>query len=260
VSCGGRVIKFWTLRQKRVKDSLYSNSNSSSQRQDGCRREYTLDGRCGVWPGGTQFNTCDLTCFTFAGCHDNMTNYQNGSRSNSSRVFCGSSTGSVFIWEQTEEKSVGINGKISLLLKEKLLSVVTDVHDGPVFDIDYHCNYHNDINNNDSNNNNDDDCKETEEDKDNGTEVLKENIITCGVDGAVNLWLIAQIQSTPLEHLASYSLSDSDSSSDCNDTAKSAVFSKDGMSAIAGTVEGSLLLLSFNSRQDEITARNILRR
>ena len=262
VSCGGRVIKFWTLGQKRVKDDFNSNSNRSSQWQDGCRTGYTLDGRCGVWPGGTQFNTCDLTCFTFAGCHDNMTNYQNGLQSHSSRVFCGSSTGSVFIWEQAEERSKDISGKIGLILREKLLSVVTEVHDGPVFDIDYHCNSPNRINNNDSNNDSDDDDDDdnNEEEDEDVTAVLKEHILTCGVDGVVNLWLIAQIKSTPLEHLASYSLSDSDRNSDCNDTAKSVVFSSVGMKAIAGTVEGSLLLLSFNGSQEDITARNILRR
>jgi HELP motif len=261
VSCGGRVIKFWALRQKRVRDNFNSNKNSTALGQDGYRTEYTLDGRYGVWPGGTQFNTCDLTCFTFASCHDNMTNYQNGLQSHSSRVLCGSSTGSIFIWEQTEERSIGISGKTGLILKEKLLSVVTDVHDGPVFDIDYHCNSHNHISDNDSNNNDEDDeVEDKEEDKDDVTKVLREHIITCGVDGVVNLWLIAQIQSTPLEHLASYSLSDSDSNSDCNDTAKSVVFSSDGMSAIAGTAEGSLFLLSFNSNMEDVTARNILRR
>ena len=92
--------------------------------------------------------------------------------------------------------------------------------------------------------------------------MLKEHILTCGVDGVVNLWLIEKINRTPLEHLASYSLvgSGSGSDSDYYDTAKSVVFSSDGMNAVAGTAEGSLLLLSFNSSKEDITARNILRR
>ena len=258
VSCGGRVIKFWTLRKTCAIDDSDINSNNSHQRQEGCRTDYTLDGRCGVWPGGTQFNTCDLTCFTFAGCHDNMANIENGLQCNSSRVFCGSSTGSVFIWEQTEEKSIGgigSSGKSGLKLKEKLLSVVTDVHDGPVFDIDYHSNSPNGINDNNDNNNDG-------EDEEDVNAVLKEHILTCGVDGVVNLWLIEKINRTPLEHLASYSLvgSGSGSDSDYYDTAKSVVFSSDGMNAVAGTAEGSLLLLSFNSSKEDITARNILRR
>ena len=241
VTCGGRVIKFWTFYESCDKNRKVEISHSNCDNSFTRRYEYLLEGRCGVWPGGNEFSTCDLTCFTFIGSHYSMMNNTNGGLRNTSRLFCGSSTGSIFLWEQTEYKKENIiQGIKSLILREKLLSVVTDVHEGTIFDIDYHSNVRN-------NHNNCDNYSLT---------ILKDSILTCGADGMVNLWQIEKMKCSPLIHLAVYSLLGIDS--DYNNIVKTVVFSKDGFNATAGTSNGSLLMLSLNSNQGDINARNIL--
>lgn len=243
VTCGGRVIKFWTFYERCDTNRKVEISTSNCNNSFTSRYEYSLEGRCGVWPGGNEFSTCDLTCFTFIGSYDNMINKNNtnGGIKNTSRLFSGSSTGSIFLWEQTEYKKDNIiQGIKSLIFKEKLLSVVTDVHEGAIFDIDYHSNVLN-------NHNNCDICNLT---------ILKDSILTCGADGMVNLWQIEKIKCSPLIHLAVYSLLGIDS--DYNNIVKTVVFSNDGFNATAGTSNGSLLMLSLNSNQGDINARNIL--
>ena len=246
VTVGGRVIKFWTFHERCDKNRKVEISRSNYDNSSSSRDGYLLEGRCGVWPGGNEFSTCDLTCFTFISCHDSMMNNTNENKGvkKASRLFCGSSTGSIFLWELTEYKKENvIQGIKSLVFKEKLLSVVTDVHEGSLFDIDYHSN----VLNNHKNHDNHDNCKLT---------IFKDSILTCGADGMVNLWQIEKIKCSPLIHLAVYSLLGIDS--EHNGIVKTVVFSNDGLNATAGTSNGSLIMLSLNSNQGDITARNIL--
>ena len=241
VTCGGRVIKFWTFYERCDKNRKVKINSTNCNNSITSKNEYLLKGRCGVWPGGNEFSTCDLTCFTFVSCHDSMIDNTNENKGvkNASRLFCGSSTGSIFLWELTEyEKENIILGIKSLIFKEKLLSVVTDVHEGSIFDIDYHSNVLSNHNNHDN------------------LTILKDSILTCGADGMVNLWQIEKIKCSPLIHLAVYSLLGINS--DYTNIVKTVIFSNDGLNATAGTSNGSLLMLSLDINVGDITARNIL--
>jgi WD40 repeat protein len=238
ITCGGKVVKFWTLRKDMIEDVSEDadpgSTNSSlapspHKRNSPFNFEYILEGRAGSWPGGDE-SACELTCFTFA-C-DLVEGYEaeDGYSSTASRVLCGSETGSIFIWQQSEMTSKEFIGQKSPLPRGKLLSVVTDVHDGPVRDIDYFNSSFT------------------------ADSVQSETVITCGADGIVNLWQLERVKDFPLEHIAACTVLETGG---C-DIGRVIVFSEDGANAVVGSAGSSLYLVSLNGSETDMTASPLL--
>jgi WD40 repeat protein len=238
VTCGGKVVKFWTLRKDMMEDVSeegdHGSTNSSlapspHHRNSSFNCEYFLEGKAGSWPGGDE-SACELTCFTFACDLVEGSEAEDGYLSTASRVLCGSETGSIFIWQQSEMTSKEFMGQKIPLPRGKLLSVVTDVHDGPVRDIDYFNSSFT------------------------ADSVQRETVITCGSDGIVNLWQLERVKDFPLEHIAACTVLETGG---C-DIGRVIVFSEDGANAVVGSVGSSLLLLSLNGSETDMTATPLL--
>ena len=262
VSCGGRVVKFWTLIKQ-----LHPLTSEGSEAQDGggCRgHSYVLEGKAGTWPGGDE-TAADLTCFTFT-C-DRISDPQSNDVVTTSRVLCGSSSGSICIWQQSESHSDEYIGQKSPIPKGKLISLVTDVHDGAVCDIDYFnagCNprYF---------------SPHRKSQQQHPLQHLGcgETVLTCGSDGVANLWELERVKALPLEHICVCSLlSNNNSNNDNNNnvdnnnnnnnndnnngnnsgdgdgnvwgTANCISFCPDGRYAVVGSAGNAILLLALS--------------
>jgi WD40 repeat protein len=196
VSCGGKQVKFWTFCEhlERTDLEIITGEEKETSRFKGrklaiprkkqqWRRKYTLEGN----HASLSIDSPDMTCFcpvfegTFGGvipglllprnCH-NLTRISTPGVMKS-RVLTGTSTGSIYIWEQIEEfignrillyfpsippffkflifsiffciiepKPVTIEpchpgDKTFWLPRGRLISIVTNVHDSAIVDLDY---------------------------------------------------------------------------------------------------------------------------
>ena len=171
-----------TPNAKRKQNQQYQQKQENELNQQS-QFEYVLEGASAVWPKGSTPE--ELTCLTFVPGRDNSSSLTTSSlnrgsvmartsteskgsvkrsASSSSRVYTGSVSGAVYIWQQHEElkcqlesdivvgngstvghisvnMSVNMSNKsdrqMCLLSGGKLSSVVMDVHDGKVTDLKY---------------------------------------------------------------------------------------------------------------------------
>ena len=177
VSCGGKQVKFWTLNEIAER----TDGNIMNKDEDGAfkARKLAVPRRKQVWQKkyvleGTpcsDMDSPDITCFTLT--YDG----QNGPFTQS-RIFTGTSSGAIYIWKHIEDHSMG--GVALWLPKGVLLSIVTNVHDAPVVDIDYTgpSSYGN---------------EEYEEDYEDS---WVERVVTVCRNGIINIWKVNKVDQT----------------------------------------------------------------
>jgi WD40 repeat protein len=158
-----------------------------------------------------------------------------------SRIFFGTSAGSVYIWQQSEDdqfrsslEKVNNGGVAGVPMmawqpRGKLLSVVMELHDSPIIDMDY--------------------IRVPPQESEHATappqqhgrvENHTERIITSSADGIVNVWLLNRHETStalPLDHLGYLELN--------KEYARSASWDPTGSAAILGSAENSVLLLNY---------------
>jgi len=234
ISCGGRQIKFWTLRRtlERTSDTIVQTSGfkgrkiSVPKRKQQFSVKYVLEGNPGIFPkNGTEIP--EMLCFVSVGDSEAGTG-SNRYMPPKSRIFTGTSSGSIYIWQQIEEAEGGKNlhslTEYSWQPRGRLLSVVTDVHDSPVLDIDYTGMYY------------------PSEDDEDESEVRSERLITCGKDGIANVWRMDRSGSErtlPFEHVSTVGFSEPSIGAP-----RCVSWDLDGCNVIVGTTGNALLQLS----------------
>lgn len=142
-----------------------------------------------------------------------------------SRYFLGTSVGSILIWQHLEDDLMAgmldwKDASPSWLPKGKLLSVVMELHDGPIIGLDY-CGVVN---------------------SDPNPEQYTERIISSSIDGIINVWQLNRnsitSSSQPMDHLGYIELH--------KEYARSISWNRTGSSALLGTAENSILLLKYD--------------
>jgi hypothetical protein len=266
VTCGIRHVKFWTLRQVNLENDSNGNDNQQKGGFKGRKLnipknknnnfKFVLEGNYGVFPKKQGNIIPDMTCFQALGTIVNIENDQrrnllNTPRNNNiilssstnyySRILTGSSTGSIYIWQQLE--SMPQNGTLvsnndqsipfHWLPRGRLLCVVTDVQDGMIHDID--CFIHNkSVNNNQIQHN--------------------YTVSTCGGDGILNLWSLnlAHISDdiSPMQHLTSMQVSNK--AIMCGEP-KSIKWNQNGTSIIIGTTGNNICIATNINIPTEIS-------
>ena len=180
VTCGSRVVKFWTLR--RIEDaSVVGEVGGSPNKRK--RAKFVLEGNPGVLSRSSAASQPDMTCFCVVADEpmDHMP---------AARIFTGTSSGSIFIWQQLEDTfKQDTSAVVAWQPRGRLMSVVTDVHDGPIIDLDY-----------------------TGPEPYDPQSVWSERLISCSKDGIINVWRLEkkvpeQKKALPFEHLASADIS-----------------------------------------------------
>ena len=239
VSCGGRQVKFWTLRRtlERSSDAGAHASGFKGRKiaipktKQAFSVKYILEGNPGVFPKQKQ-DTPEFMCFAVVNDEEGGT----GSRRYDppkSRIFTGASNGSVYIWQQLEDSEA--NRAMKTLTdyawqpRGRLLSVVTDVHDSPVLDIDYTGVYY---------------SSHSAEEGGAAEGELAERLVTCGKDGIANVWKLDRSGSDrtlPFEHLSTINVG----YSEANVGAPRCIsWDLDGCTVIVGTTGNALLHLA----------------
>ena len=231
VSCGGRQIKFWTLRRTLEKEDerdlptdlggFKGRKIAFPKKKQHYAASYTLEGNTAVFPK-TATDVPDILCFV---C---VNDGEGGSRDVSaprSRIFTGTSTGAVYIWQQLED----VRNKNSLTHyswqpKGRLLSVVSDVHESPILDLDYTGAYW------------------YSDDRDENT---NERLITCSQDGITNVWRMdrttgSESSGVPFDHLSTINIGYSESHVGAP---RCVSWDLDGTTAVVGTTANALLRL-----------------
>jgi WD40 repeat protein len=120
-----------------------------------------------------------------------------------SRVLCGSNQGSIFVWQQLEDaaglQGDGAQGHSRLWLpRARLLSVVTDVHDGPVAELSYTGPYPPQL------------AHSPRVGDEAALQLWSERLVSASRDGSVNVWALrrdASERQLPFDHLASAHIS-----------------------------------------------------
>ena len=228
VSCGGRQIKFWTLKRTlaRSEDNVSELSGFKGRKipvpkkKQNFAASYTLEGNNAVFPkNGTDIP--DILCFV---C---VNDGEGGSGSNrhippKSRIFTGTSSGSVYIWQHLEDASNSHSlTDYSWQSRGRLLSVVSDVHDSPILDIDYTGAYwYAD---------DEDDCVE--------------RITTCSKDGIANVWKMDRTETDrglPFEHSSTINIGYSESNVG---SPRCISWDMDGSTILVGTTGNALIHL-----------------
>lgn len=251
VSFGGKHIKFWTLKEFAAKEDTGLDSISTFKGRPLNRRKgeqstnvkFVLEGNLGVMSKNAAVP--EYTSMLIV--NDNMDPKNDLSGGNiqtmpKSRVFFGSSTGSIYIWQQLDDDKLRSsldkvnNGGMGMLAapifawqpKGRLLSVVTELHDSPIIEMDYVR------------------IRATDEDGEDRSDSsgYVERIISASSDGIVNVWLLNRHEANnalPLDHLGFLELH--------KEYARSVSWDPSGSSAILGTAENSVLLLSYEEEQ-----------
>lgn len=207
LTCGTRHIKFWTLRKVQVRTDLNIVKASGfkgrqmkvPKNKQQFEWKYIVEGNVGLFPKKYGANVPDITCYSIVN-DDTLT-------SSTPRILAGASNGYVYIWQQLDGD--GSNAQM-WLPKGKLLAIVTDVHDGLVYDIDYHSN----------------------------------RVVTCGKDGMTNIWLLNSPSSdrsvVPMEHISAFNVSHASSTAGQPRTVS---WNSGGDSVVLGTTSNCLCLL-----------------
>ena len=224
VSCGGKQIKFWTF--KRVIEQKDESSPSTFKgrklvtplKKQKWIGKYVLEGNAATLPKAAA-EMPDILCFV---------SVNDSYETNKSRIFTGTSNGSVYIWQHNEDNT---SSYLSWLPHGRLLTVVTDVHDSPILDIDYAGNWSNDEYESMASKDHDDNKQ------------WYERLISCGKDGIINIWRITRssdANALPFDHVSAVSLGNSDSSVG---SPRSISWDMDGNTAIVGTTGNAILQL-----------------
>ena len=229
ISCGGRQIKFWTLRRTLEHDPetaaeipYKGKKVSVSNKKQMFSATYTLEGNAGVFPKlGT--DVPDMLCFTCV--YDSEGQVQGNGVSRTapkSRIFTGTSTGAVYIWQHLEETS----NKNSLTQyswqpRGRLLSVVSDVHESPIVDIDYTGAFWF--------------SQDVEEN-------TNERLITCGKDGITNVWKMDRdaMAGVPIEHLSTANIGFAEAGLGAP---RCVSWDLEGQTAVVGTIGNAIVVL-----------------
>lgn len=261
ISTGGRQVKFWTLRRKLEysDDSLVGSvvggfkgrKIALPKTKQAFSVKYVLEGNAGAFPKQKQ-DTPEFLCFSVV-CDEEGGTGSNRYCPPKARIFVGSSNGSVYIWQHLEDgeanRSMRTLTDFSWLPRGRLLSVITDVHDSPLVDIDYTGAYYA--------------TRETESvDGPEGEErvsaidpQLGERIVTCSKDGIANVWRIERHiehhggsgpssgldRTLPIEHIATINVGYSEANVG---TPRCIAWDLDGRNVIVGTTGNALLYLS----------------
>lgn len=264
VSFGGKNIKFWTLKEYYTQDESGLESISTFKGRPLNRRKgdqnstvkFALEGNLGVLPNK---NTTLPEITSMLIVNDNLDLSNDLSRgfiksTPKARIFFGSANGSIYLWQQLEDDQMRAsldkvnNGGMAAAAatqimcwqpRGRLVSVITELHDTPIIDMDYIR------------------IQPAEEEGDgNGNgrggdspSGLVERIISSSSDGIVNVWLLNRHEtanSLPLDHLGFLELN--------KEYARSVSWDATGCSAILGTAENSVLLLSYDEEILDVPA------
>ena len=261
ISTGGRQVKFWTLRRKLeysddsfvgpVAGGFKGRKIALPKTKQAFTVKYVLEGNAGAFPKQKQ-DTPEFLCFAVV-CDEEGGTGSNRYCPPKARVFVGSSNGSVYIWQHLEDgeanRSMRALTDFSWLPRGRLLSVITDVHDSPLVDIDYTGAYY----------------ATRENGSENGPDgekwvaaidpQLGERIVTCSKDGIANFWRIERLtehhggsgpssgldRTLPIEHIATINVGYSEANVG---TPRCIAWDLDGRNVIVGTTGNALLYLS----------------
>jgi WD40 repeat protein len=243
VSYGGKQVKFWTLREFYGAEeaglegvSNFKGRPLKPRKEDqNLSLKYALEGTIGVLP--SKANTPDVTALVIV--NDNLNDGVP-----KSRLFFGTSAGSIYVWQQLEEgESIKRGGKSKARKKTKtqpidglvgsswqprgkLISVVMELHDSAIVDMDYiRINPYEGLSGADPS-------------------YMIERIISSGDDGIINVWLLNRLEtsnSLPLDHLGYLELN--------KEYARTVCWDDGGHAAVLGTAENSVLLLSYEEEE-----------
>lgn len=255
VTCGGRQIKFWTFKKYLERnDQLTIDAAGFRGRQMPKSKynwvsKYVLEGTNGIFPkshhphpahnnSGHSPDHPDITCFVSV-CDDDD---DSGTSMPKSRIFTGTSTGAIYIWSFVIEQNPNglLDGLVSWQPKGRLLSVITDVHDTAICDLDYTGRWN---------------PFEYEDDDDDDNNLIKkvsprtnklwsERIISCSKDGIINVWKVDRcnnLQSLPFEHISGVNISTTDITTS---NPRSIHWDLSGTVAVVGTTANSIVLLT----------------
>ena len=254
ITCGGRQIKFWTFKKYLERnDQLTIDAAGFRGRQMPKSKynwvsKYVLEGTNGIFPKshhphpahnstGHSPDHPDITCFVSV-CDDDD---DSGESMPKSRIFTGTSTGAIYIWSFVIEPNPNglLDGLVTWQPKGRLLSVITDVHDAPICDLDYTGRWN---------------PFEYEDDEDDSNLIKKvsprtnrlwsERIVSCSKDGTINVWKVDRsnnLQSLPFEHISGVNISTTDITTS---NPRSIHWDLSGTVAIVGTTANSILLLT----------------
>ena len=162
ISYGGKHIKFWTLQPyvQSQEDPLeklsgFKGRQLAHHHQDEKYIQYKLEGSLGTSlnKSATTANL-EFTCMVMSDDRTTSYNIQPHEKSRiqpQSRIFCGTSTGDIYIWHQISANKTENEGDEeessddpqtpymppSWLPRGQLLSVITGAHDSPLVDLDY---------------------------------------------------------------------------------------------------------------------------
>jgi len=248
VSYGGKQVKFWTLKEYYGAEEagLEGVSNFKGRplkprkgENQNLSLKYALEGTMGVLPSKAA-NAPDVTALVIV--NDNL---DTGGWPKS-RLFFGTSAGSIYVWQQLEEgESIKRGGKSKARRKDsvpvppidglgapawqprgKLISVVMELHDSAIVDMDYiRINPYEGLSGADPS-------------------YMIERIISSGDDGIINVWLLNRNEtsnSLPLDHLGYLELN--------KEYARTVCWDDGGHAAVLGTAENSVLLLSYEEEE-----------
>lgn len=231
VTCGTRYVKFWVLRHVKERTDISAVSAQGSQfkgkklavpkSKQQWAWKYELEGNVGLFPKKNGDSPPDMTCF----CAISEPPTERGGLP-SSRILTGGSNGSVYIWQQLEAgpETARETGSQFWLPRGRLLCVVTDVHDGPLYDIDHF-------------------TPALSRPSSGALSEQLHRVITCSKDGLLNVWRLDSSNPTgdasPMEHLTAVNVSGHSVSSGLP---RSVAWSFDGSRAVVGTTGNSVCL------------------
>lgn len=191
ISAITRGTKFWVLRRIKERNDIVAIAGNGSQfkgrkiavpkHKQSWAWKYVLEGNIGLFPKKNNNTPPDMTCFTI------ISEPTEPGRLPRSKILTGGSNGSIYIWQQLEAGAEDTSREDYTpqywLPRGRLLCVISDVQDGPLYDLDAYI--HPNIS-------------------------LKYRIGTCGKDGILNIWDLNSnnISSdvSPMEHLTAINI------------------------------------------------------
>jgi WD40 repeat protein len=215
ITVGGKHAKFWTLQQIVQTDSVdvvpasgfRGRQLAKPKSKQNTVVSYVLEGHVGTFPRAFSDHSYDITCFTVM-LDRAASSGANGYNLPKARVLTGTAAGAILIWQQLEHsgtpstsrnaKQSGHNNSTALgwQSRGKLLSVINDVHESPLLDLDY-------IGDGIASSPRGDDEDMYENSK------SAEKLISCGKDGMISVWSVNRSQdqrSVPFEHISSVNI------------------------------------------------------
>lgn len=241
ISCGSRQVKFWTFYRvlervdqdapgkkhvhgggfgvgRQMGKEFKGRQMHVPKRKQLWENKYILEGNAGIFPKNNP-EVPEFTCFC---CVENSPANPDVSSVYSSRIYCGTANGCIYVWKQLENKRGGDDGhqgqqepqnggqqhgggnrnhnnnnkkgsdvKTKWLPRGKLLSIVTDIHSEPtsqITDMDYSGSYNDYIKKHYFYSNKDRYYHLYASKK--KRRKFVEKIVTSGRDGYVNIWKI----------------------------------------------------------------------